>query len=214
MGRDKPSVIIRFFIPLAAFLLLLLPDRVCAANAAEELHKYLRSRGAFTEADLSQVDRGELVSKLLPVHEKHEIAFCGVISLNSSPTRGFDIFKERLTRLDKRSLMASGSFSDVPAAGDLDSLTLEKVDIESLKTCRLGNCDVNLSAEMIERFQNAVDWGGPNYSEQATDLYRQLLLEYVTDYLSRSHAGLIEYNNYRNPLSLGRENDLDRKSVV
>ena len=205
MRHDYISVIKLAFI-LAA-LLLLAPESLEAANAIDELRNYLRTRASFDVNDISRMEGGEYVSKLLPVNDKHEIAFCGVISLNAMPEKGFDIFKERLSRLDKKALMASGSFSDVPTISDLQTLTLERVDIESLKNCRVGACDLNLSTDMIRRFQSEVDWTRLDHSEQATDLFRRLILEYVTDYQSRGHSAWIEYANYPHALSLGKEND-------
>ena len=209
MRHDNLTVTGQTSILISAIVfLLLLPGCANSANETEELRRYLESTANFDVTDIYQLERGELVSKLLPLKEKHELAFCGVISIGASPEKGFEIFKERLSRLDKKSLMASGSFSDAPTITDLQTLTLEKSDIEALRKCRVGSCDMNLSAEMISRIQNEVEWDGPNYAEQVTALYQRLILEYVLDYRSRGQEALIEYNNKPQAISLRKENEI------
>jgi len=215
MRHDNTTAIKRVFVLTGAILLLLLFFGVAKALASEiaDLRKYLESRAQLDSADISKMERGEMVSRLLPAEDKHEVAFCGVISIGAKPENAFEIFEDRLSRLDKKSLMAFGSFSDSPTLADLEGLTLEKGDIEALKTCRVGNCGLKLSAEMIERFQNEVEWESANYSQQATDLFRRLILEYVLDYRARGQAALIEYNNKPQALSLRAENDILLKEL-
>lgn len=67
---------------------------------------------------------------------------------------------------------------------DLQGLTLEKRDVEDLKRYSVGDCKLKMSDAMIERFRREVDWTAPDYRLQATRLYRQMLLDYVRDYLT------------------------------
>ncbi len=58
---------------------------------------------------------------------------------------------------------------------------------------------------MIERFRKEIDWESPDYPAQVTNLFKQMLLDYVRDYRARGEAALIEYNDKRNEVSLARE---------
>src|SRR5262249_52841541 len=78
-------------------------------------------------------------------------------------------------------------------------------DIEDLKDCVVGDCELKLSASMIERFRNEINWDSPNYQLAITNLFKQMLFEYVRDYRTRGEAALIEYNDSRGEVSLAAE---------
>ena len=58
---------------------------------------------------------------------------------------------------------------------------------------------------MIERFRKEIDWNTPNYQLAVTNLFKQMLLEYVRDYRTRGEAALIEYNDKQDEVSLAAE---------
>jgi hypothetical protein len=68
-----------------------------------------------------------------------------------------------------------------------------------------GDCKVKLSARMMQRFQNEIDWTAPNYRSQVTVLYKSILLDYVREYLRQGDAALIEYNDKSKGISLADE---------
>jgi hypothetical protein len=43
------------------------------------------------------------------------------------------------------------------------------------------------------RFQESIDWNASDYKEQANQLFRLMMVEYVATYLQRGDAALIEY---------------------
>jgi len=54
---------------------------------------------------------------------------------------------------------------------------------------------VKLSAIMIERLQKEVDWTAGDYRLRVTRLLKQMLLDYVRDYLARGDTALIRYDD-------------------
>ena len=104
-------------------------------------------------------------------------------------------------------MLEIGSFGAVPALADLQNLTLEAKDIEDLKECVVGDCQIKLSAAMIERFAKEVNWQAPDYAQQATQLFRTMLFEYVTDYRARGDAALINYGDKSNEVRLAEEHN-------
>ena len=58
---------------------------------------------------------------------------------------------------------------------------------------------------MIERFRKEINWQAPDYQLSVTNLFKQMLLDYVRDYRSRGEAALIEYNDKRNEVSVAAE---------
>jgi hypothetical protein len=78
---------------------------------------------------------------------------------------------------------------------DLAGLTLDPVDIEAIKRCRVNSCDLKMSAAFIERFRKEVNWSAPDYRERVTVKVREMLLEYVQGYLHGGNAALSTYND-------------------
>jgi hypothetical protein len=71
-----------------------------------------------------------------------------------------------------------------------------------MKTCEVGDCDLKMSADMIKRLQTEVDWNAPDHRAKAMQLYRQMLTEYVGDYLQRGDKALLQYDNKKTPVRM------------
>ncbi len=166
-----------------------------AQSSVAQFQKALRERATFDENDFAALAQGQTVVKLLPVLDKREVAVCGLVSLQAPAEEFLRSFRENMTRKNNPAVLEIGSFSNPPAVDDLQTLTIEKRDVEDLKECVVGNCQLKLSASMIERFRKEVNWQAPDYPLQATQLLKLLLLDYVRDYRARGDAALIEYND-------------------
>ncbi len=176
-----------------------------AQTPVEKMQKVLSAKASFTEDELTKLKQGEMIAKLLPVQDKREVAVCGIISLKTPLDLGLKTFQEVMSRQNRQSIVQIGDFSQTPNLQDIQTLTLEKGDIEDLKKCQVGKCGVRLSAAMIERFQKEMDWTATDYATQANRLFRQIMLEYVQDSLLRGDEALIEYNNQSDALRLQSE---------
>jgi hypothetical protein len=178
-----------------------------ARTADPDLQKSLEQRAAFSADQVTALQRGEIVVKLIPVNDQREVAVCGVMDLPSDPETALKSFQLSLSQLKQKSILQSGKFSNPPRVEDLGSLTLSDRDIEDLKECTVGDCKLKLSAAMIRRFQNSIDWNATDYSDQVNQLFRLMIVEYITAYLQRGDAALIEYADQRTRVDLAREQE-------
>src|SRR3954466_4265276 len=72
---------------------------LCAAQTPVEQSRAAVLKSASLTADeLSAVERGETVVKLLPAPDKREVAFCGVTLLRGEPAALLAAFEGSLTR--------------------------------------------------------------------------------------------------------------------
>ena len=170
-----------------------------------ELQRVLAEKAAFAETDFAALARGETIVKLAPVQDKREIAVSGLVNLRASADEFLRSYRESLTHRNNAAVLEIGSFSATPTLSDLQNLTLEPQDIEDLKECAVGDCGIKLSAAMIERFAREVNWQAPDYAQQATQLFKTMLLDYVRDYRARGNAALIEYNDKPDRVQLAEE---------
>lgn len=170
-----------------------------------EFLKLLREKAAFEDADFAALQLNQPVVKLAPVGDKREVAVSGVVNMRASADDFLRSYRDSMARKSNAAILEIGSFGKEPALVDLQNLTVEPQDIEDLKDCVVEDCQVKLSAAMIERVRKEIDWQSPNQQLAVTNLFKQILLDYVRDYRRRGDAALIEYNDKRKEVSLAGE---------
>ena len=178
---------------------------VQAQTSPAELQQLLQQKAAFAANDFAALQQGETIVKPAPVQDKHEVALSGLVSVRASADEFLRSYRESLTQRSNAAVVELGSFSSAPELSDLQTLTLDADDIEALKECAVGNCRIKLSAAMIERFTHEVNWQAADYAQQATQLFRSILVDYVRDYRTRGDAALIEYNDKPDEVRLADE---------
>ena len=170
-----------------------------------ELQKLLREKAAFDDTDFAALQQNQPAVKLVPTSDKREVAVAGLVNIQTSADEFLKSYRESLTKKSNSAILEIGSIGNTPALADLQNLTLEARDIEDLKECVAGECQVKLSAPMIERFRKEIDWNASDYQLQATNLFKQMLVDYVRDYRTRGDAALMQYNDKRHEVSLAAE---------
>ena len=174
-------------------------------SSIAEFQKLLREKAAFDESDLAALQTNQPVVRLSPVADKREVAVWGIVNVRAGAEDFLKSYREGMTRKNNAAILEIGSFGKEPALADLESLTIEPSDMDDLKECAVGDCQVKLSATMIERFRKEIDWDSSDHQVAATNLFKQILLDYVRDYRTRGDEALIEYNDKRNEVSLAKE---------
>ena len=155
--------------------------------------------------DFKSLDQGGTVIKVLPAFDKRDIAMCGVVRLQASAEMFLQSFLENMARKSNPAILEISRFGNPPSLDDFQALTIENRDIEDLRQCVVGDCQVKLSATMIERLQREVDWSTENYRAQVAQLLKQMLVEYVRDYLARGDEALIRYTDKSKAIRLADE---------
>jgi hypothetical protein len=188
---------------LISFLTIILVAQATGAQSTSQtLKSILHEDAALEEADLAALRRGEPVVTRLQPHDKREVGVYGMVRVQAPAEVFLQSFRNTIATKSNPAILEIGRFGRVPTLADLKSLTMEGRDIEDLKQCVVGNCELKLSAKMTEQFQKTVDWQSTDHVNQATKLYKQMLLEYVRDYLERGDAALIEYTDKPQTISL------------
>ncbi len=176
-----------------------------AQSSAADFQRILNEKAAFQAADFAALEQGETIVKLTPITDKRELAMCGLVTLRTTPEQFLRSYLDGMTRQNNQTVLEAGRFGSAPAVADLQQLTIDPAEIEDLKQCVAGDCQIKLSAQMIERFRRDVNWQAPDYQAQATQLLKTMLVEYVRDYQARGPAALIEYNDKRQGVRLADE---------
>jgi len=170
-----------------------------------EFQQVLREKGSFEDHDFAALQRNQAVVRLAPTSEKREVAVTGLVNINASAEDFLRSYRDSMMQKSNAAILEIGRFGPEPALADLAGLSLEPRDIEDLKECVVGDCQVKLSAPMIERFRKEVDWAAPDYQLRAANLFKEMLVAYIKDYRRRGEAALIEYNDKQDSVSLATE---------
>ena len=190
---------------LCTLLLSFSASSAVAQTTLAEFEKTLEAKAAFRQTDFAALKLNQPVVRLAPVTDKQEIALSGVVNIRAGADAFLRNYREGMTRRTNPAILEIGSFGNAPALNDLDGLTLENDDIEDLRDCVVGDCEIKLSAAMIERFRKEIDWSASDYQSKVTSLFKQMLFEYVRDYRVRGETALIQYNDKRDEISLAEE---------
>jgi hypothetical protein len=190
---------------LCTLLVGLAASTVWGQASLADFQKALEEKAAFQETDFAALQLNQSVVRLAPASDKQEIAVSGLVNVRAGAEEFLCSYRESMTRKTNPAILEIGSFGPQPSINDLASLTLEAGDIEDLKDCVVGDCQLKLSAAMIERFRKEIDWAAPNYQLAVTNLFKTMLVEYVRDYRTHGEAALIEYNDKRDEVSLAAE---------
>ena len=188
-----------------AAVLLLLGGMSPGAQSSSSVEQLLRGRLGFSASDLRKLDEGSSVIRGLDTRIHEELANVGAVFVEALPGTILDRFRD-IERFEKGpGIPQIGRFSNPPRLEDLQSLTFTREDIEGLRDCRPGNCDVKLSEAAMQRFQHEVNWSSGDASEQANNVLRQMVLDLVVAYQRDGNASLGYYDDGKRPLPIAYE---------
>jgi hypothetical protein len=186
---------------LAAALMVTLP----AAAEDTALRTFLRRTIGLTDAQVAEIDSGRVVTRQLQGADKPEIAAFGAVRVAAKK----DVYLERLRDVARfrkgPSTLQIGRFHTPPVIADLDGLTLEDGDFDAARKCKPGDCDLKLARSALDRIQKDMDWKAPDARARATQLMKQMLVEYVSAYLRGGTAEMATYVDNASPLDTQAE---------
>lgn len=190
---------------LCTLLVCFAASTTLAQASMAEFQQILREKSTFEDRDFAALRLNQPVVRLAPTSDKREVAVMGLVNINTTAEDFLRSYRDSMLQKSNAAILAIGRFGAEPALADLEGLSLEAKDIDDLKDCVAGDCQVKLSAPMIERFRNEIDWTAPDYQVRVTNLFKEMLVAYVKDYHARGEAALIEYSDKRDRVSLADE---------
>jgi len=191
---------------LLASALILTTLASTAMTEEADARAFLRKAVGFSDAQIRDVEAGQVVTKQLPAADKPEIAAFGAVRLRGDQ----DAFVRQLKRdvgVARRgaSVLEGGRFSQTPRVEDLAGLTLDQGDFDAARACHPGDCDIKLARTAMERIRREIDWKAADARARATGLMRQMLVEYTAAYMKGGTAEMATYVDKDHPLDAPAE---------
>ena len=169
-----------------------------AQQGPAPLTRFLRQQIGLDSAQLSALEHGQSVVKVLDTENKRDVAVFGIVAAELSREAYVARVRDFQHSLRTATRTQFGIFSDPALPADLAALTIDPKDVADLKDCHPGDCRLKLPATEMQRIQQEVDWKA-NDAQARVDAYaRKRLLEYVTDYRARGDAAMAVYDDRGN----------------
>src|SRR5688572_1195504 len=150
---------------------------------------FLRKVIQLDDAQLAAIERGEVVTKLLPTTDKSEVAAFGVVKTAGTADQFLAAARDVQKFRQVPQIPEIGRFSSPPRVEDLKGLTHPPDDIAALKRCKPGSCDVKLGTKGLE-VSSRINWSASDAERQAVAAFNQAIVDYVTAYQKGGTAAL------------------------
>ena len=156
--------------------------RAQAPAAESATRPFLRKVIQLDDGQLEAIEKGEVVTKQLPSPEKPEIAAFGVVKVSGT----IDTLRERMRDFQSFRKVPQvpeiGRFSKPPRVEDLAGLTFPDDDVDAIKDCKPGKCDVKIGTATLARLQKEIDWKAPDARARSAAMIKEVMASYVKAY--------------------------------
>lgn len=192
-------------LPVAALLAAVVVHTGIGRTASPDPLAFLAPGAHMSAADRGRLDAGDTVVRLLPA-DTLELGVVAAVRTTASPERLIAWTKDIAALRRGRYVPLVSRFSNPPRIEDLEALTLDEGDLNDLRRCRGGDCDLKLGVAEMDRLQRALR-GRADWKEAAQEAFRQVVLERVERYLAEGDAGLPMYEDHATPVAPAAETD-------
>lgn len=183
---------------ILALTLFVLPQG--ATDASREVEQYL-TRNGFTAEEIARFEGGESIATATSPGSGEVVAIAAV-KIRAPRDRVLDYYGQMISYVDGSTTLAFGRFSTPPAAGDVKDLSFDAGEVDDLRSCKPGKCDIRLGGSALEALRSSIDWSAPDVVDRVNAFARKAALDYVAAYQSRGDAALVTYNDRSKPVSL------------
>ncbi len=190
----------RFCIALAVALLLIAP--VTKAQGPDEPYRFFREFVGLNEDQIGAIRSGKAVAKVVESRTPDEVFVFGSVYVKASPEKYVELTSDVDALRELPGYLAIQSFSDPPQLSDLAGFALERQDIEELKNCQVGHCQVQLPTEAMEGFKQSIDWSAPDAADRVNHLARQMAFQALLNYMKGGNTALGVYRDKNHPAAV------------
>ena len=176
-----------------------------AAALPGNLDAYIDRHVKLDAAAKTRLLSGQTVTKMLDADPSVEVGVFGAVWINAPVERYLDAVKDIERFESGGAFRATKKISSPPRLEDFAQLTIPKDDVEDLRSCKVGQCDLKLSESAILRMKREIQWSRADVPDQVNRLARQLSLEFVTGYLDGGNAELAVYRDSDRPTFVEKE---------
>ena len=194
-------------VPVVALVVTIAPhaQSTGAAVFPGRLDEYLRTTLKLSAAEQHALLGGAPVTRMLPGDPAAEVGVFGAVWI-AAP---LDIYLRAVTDIETfergANFRVTKKIADPATLADFAALTLPAEDVEDLKRCTVGDCEIKLSKEALTSIRDHIDWSRPTAQREVEARFRQIAVDYVTAYRRGGNAELAVYRDRDRPTLVAQE---------
>jgi len=181
---------------MAKGVLVALALACAASTGADDPNRavaFMRDVVGFSQAQVASVEAGEVVTKQLPATDKSELVAFGAVRVHGERAAFLRQFGANVGRSRRGAILEIGRLSRPPRVDDLAALTLDADALAAARECKPGDCSIKLSRSAMDRIQGTIDWKAADAPVRATQLVKEMLVDYTTAYMKGGTAAMATY---------------------
>jgi hypothetical protein len=148
---------------------------------------------------------GAPLAKNLPADPGKEVAVFGAIWINAPIARYLAALQDIENFEKGAGFRATKKISEPARIQDFAELVLPDDDVQDLRSCKIGDCELKVSGEALVRLQKEIDWTKPDAKAQVERLVRAMAVDYVNAYREGGNSRLAVYRDGSNPTFVANE---------
>jgi len=148
---------------------------------------------------------GAPLAKNLDADPGKEVAVFGAIWI-AAPVAAYVAAVRDIENFEKgANFRVTKKVSEPARIDDFAQLVLPDDDVRDLRSCKVGDCELKLSAEALDRVKKEVDWTRPDAKAQLERLVRVMAVDYVNEYRKGGNSALAVYRDGAHPTFVANE---------
>src|SRR5262249_34147870 len=193
MSTTRSSRVV-YALSIACFLIML--PRGLTPGAAQQAFvadKFFKETVGLDSGQIESVHRGKAIATSLDSPNPDQVFIIGTVLINATPESYLKLASNLDVMRKLPGYLAVQKFSNPPRRSDVAGFSIDSDDLKELKTCKPGECEVQLPSESMEQFQKTVDWNASDATSQANRLAQQMTLDALLAYQKGGNAALGVY---------------------
>jgi hypothetical protein len=182
-------------------LVALTPSRAGGQDSRQEVRDFLATY-KVSASDIAKVESGQVVTVVFDGGTETEIFVAAAVKIRVPRAQVTSYYGQMIAYVDGQVTQGFGRFSSPAALPDVRELAFDRSEVDHLKSCRPGKCDIRLGGAAIDALRSSIDWKAADYVERTNEYVRKAAVDYITAYRAQGDAALVTYNDRAQPVSL------------
>ena len=175
-----------------------------AVQAQPQPRTFFKNNVKLEDSDIQKIEQGQVVTKVLESGDKSlGMLVFGAVYVDAPVPKFATVVKDIHGLLQNKVYLQVQPFSLIgvpPKAADFERLALDKKDIDELKGCKAGDCDIQVMN--VAELQKQVNWQAADRDAQVNKVVRQTILQGMETYMREGLKGLGSYRDRQKPFNL------------
>jgi len=190
---------------MRAFILLVSTVACTYSQSNPALRGYFQDNIKLSQDQITAIRAGQPVAKALPPRTHEEVFLFGAVYIKAGPETYLRFARdvERLRKLPN--YLELGVLSEPIQPAQLNSFSLDSDDIQALKNCKPGDCQIQMPASTFEELHRSIDWSAADVDRQINEYLRKTAMERLLVYQRDGNDALGVYNDKHDPVEVSRQ---------